>query len=581
MRSRIVCRAAFALAFALGLAGCAPRAEVADAIYVGGPILTMEQETPVAEALAIKDGRILAVGALADLQAQRGPETVAIDLAGRTLMPGFFDSHSHLTMAAAKLAVVSTDPPPAGPAGRIVDIQRVLRERLDTHPPAQEEWLIGWGYDHAMLDERRHPTRDDLDAISQDVPILLFHYSGHQVVVNGAGLAQLGIDAGTPDPRGGRIGRVPGSREPNGILQETAIFPVVFPVLGRLMRGDGPPDEPPDEGALGRLEAALHAYAAQGFTTVADMATSEQSLQVLEAMAERERLFLDVVSAPLSSVFEPQRIASMHSTRYRGGLRVAGVKFVLDGGSPGRSAYLREPYHVQLEGEQGYRGYSHVEEPSALDAEVAAFYDLATPVFIHALGDAAVDMAIGAVRAAEAAHPAPSRRTQLIHVQQVQEDQLDALAKLGVTLTFQAAHNFYFGDFHRERIYGPARTDRLNPARSALDRGISVSLHHDAPVHPIDQMMLLFSAVNRTTRSGRVIGEDQRITPLEALRASTIEAAYQFGEEASKGSLAPGKRADVIILDRNPLDIDPAALRDVKVLETLKDGRSVFRREPD
>ncbi len=256
--------------------------------------------------------------------------------------------------------------------------------------------------------------------------------------------------------------------------------------------------------------------------------------------------------------------------------RVGGCKFNLDGGSPGRTAHLREPYHVQLPGEQRYRGYPAIADQSRLDDLVAACYEHGVQVAIHALGDAAVDQCIAAVTEAERRFPGVERRTQLIHLQMVQEDQFDALRKLDVTLTFQVAHNFYFGDFHREVIYGPARTERLNPLRSALDREMSVTIHHDSPVHPVDQFMLIWAAVNRATRSGRVIGPQQRIGVQEALEASTIDAAYQFFEEDTKGSIEVGKLADFAIVDRNPLAIDPMALRDVRVVETIKEGRTIF-----
>jgi len=201
------------------------------------------------------------------------------------------------------------------------------------------------------------------------------------------------------------------------------------------------------------------------------------------------------------------------------------------------------------------------------------------PLYIHALGDAAVDQAILALQQLPRQGAQALRQTQLIHVQQLQEDQLDQLADLNVSLTFQVAHNYYFGDFHREQIYGPLRTARLNPARSALDRGLSVSIHHDSPVHPIDQFTLIWAAVNRATRSGAVIGPEQRITVMEALQASTIGPAYQFFEADQKGSLEEGKLADMIVLSANPLEVDPMALRDIQVLRTFKEGKTVFSRD--
>ncbi len=166
-----------------------------------------------------------------------------------------------------------------------------------------------------------------------------------------------------------------------------------------------------------------------------------------------------------------------------------------------------------------------------------------------------------------------------VHVQQALEAQLDKIADIGATITFQAAHNYYFGDLHEAFIYGPQRTARLNPARSALDRNISVSIHHDSPVHPVNQMLLIWTTVNRVTRSGKVIGPDQRISVMDALKASTINAAYQFLEDDWKGSIEPGKAADFVVLSANPLEVDPLTIKDIQIVETIKDGESVYRRK--
>ena len=545
-------------------------------LYFNGPILTMRESPAQVDAVAVRDGRIAMLDTPENIRARFGGAVDAIDLQGHTLMPGFFDSHSHFTMSAAKLAVVNTDPPPVGPADSISSIQRVLQERLDNAPPAPGDWLVGWGYDNAMLADRRHPNRADLDAVSTEVPIVLIHFSSHQVVVNSRGLALAGISAETPDPEGGRIERMPGSQEPNGILQENAMFGVVFPVLNRLLDGgaDIQNGEPPGETALQHMDAALQQYMKQGFTTVTEMALTPLPMALLQEMARQQRLPVDVIAMPLSKAYDAKQVRELYSPTYENRLRVGGIKIVLDGGSPGRSAYLLEPYHVQLVGERDYRGYPHLADQAVLNDIVAGHAAAGNPLYIHALGDAAVDQALQAL----ASLSAQPERSQLIHVQQAQEEQLDALAKLNVTLTFQVAHNYYFGDFHREQIYGPERTARLNPARSALDRGFSVSIHHDSPVHPIDQFTLIWAAVNRLTRSGQVIGPEQRMTVLEALQASTINAAYQFFEEDHKGSIEVGKLADFIILSRNPLEIDPLDLRSLEVLQTIKEGETVYRR---
>ncbi len=582
---RMAARHALTTLCFIGLAaGCSrqPQSQSAtlapDTVYFNGDILTMNDNLPSVEAVAVKDGKISWVGDVADVETARGDTTRWVDLQGTALLPGFFDSHSHLTLTAAKLATVNVDPPPAGPADSIASIQRVLRERLMSLPPAVGEWLVGWGYDHAMLAENRHPIRSDLDAVSTDVPIVLIHFSSHQVVVNSAGLARLGINAETPDPPGGRILRESDGMQPNGILQESAMYPVVLPVLNRLVSGnsDATSGNPPTEDALQRLDDALLEYASRGFTTVTEMAATALSMNLLREASRQQRLTLDVAAAGNSRMFTSEQIAALYSPGYRERLRLAGVKIVLDGGSPGRSAYLLAPYHQQLAGEQDYRGFPQFAAAELIDL-VESSYRAQIPVYIHALGDAAVAQAIEAIEQAHAV-PGDDRRTQLIHVQQALETQLDKIAAIGATITFQAAHNYYFGDLHEAFIYGPERTARLNPARSALDRNISVSIHHDSPVHPVDQMLLIWTTVNRVTRSGKVIGSDQRISVMDALKASTINAAYQFHEEDRKGSIEPGKAADFVVLSANPLEVDPQTIKDIQIVETIKDGASVYRR---
>jgi predicted amidohydrolase YtcJ len=567
------------LALACGDSGAPAPEDTADVIYQGGPILTMNRAAPAAEALALKDGRILAVGSAAEIALHRGDGTRERDLGGHTLLPGFIDSHSHLFQTAMKLATVPLDPPPAGDIRSIADIQAALSKELAANPRGPDDWLIGWGYDNAMLSDGRHPTKEDLDAVSSSVPIFLLHFSIHQSVLNSRALAISGIDSGSVAPPGGVIQRMPHNRDPNGILEEKAHVPVLMRVFRSMMAGDQGPLE-----AKRRLETAIARYVSQGYTTISELGADPGMVAQLRQLAQLRTFPVDVVAFLIYLAAPPEEAAAEYAPDYTSHFRVGGGKINLDGGSPGRTAYLREPYHVQLEGEQDYRGYPSIADPEELNALVASYYALNVPLVLHALGDAAVDQAIAAVREAEAAHPLGpesqrGRRTQLIHLQQGQEDQFDALAELDVTLGFQVAHNFYFGDFHREFIYGPERTERLNPTRSGWDRGLSVSLHHDSPVHPVDPFMLLWAAVNRVTRSGQVIGPEQKLTVMEALEASTIEAARQFFEEDRKGSLEVGKLADLVVLDRNPLAVDPMELEDLRVLETIKEGRSVYRAE--
>jgi predicted amidohydrolase YtcJ len=263
---------------------------------------------------------------------------------------------------------------------------------------------------------------------------------------------------------------------------------------------------------------------------------------------------------------------------YRGRLALGGVKLVLDGSPQAKTAYLGTPYHVPPPGQPAdYRGYPVVSQ-AFVDAALARFLPAGIPVIAHANGDAAGDMLIDAVARAVARSPGIDHRTVMIHAQTVREDQLDRMRELGMIPSFFAAHAFFWGDWHRDAVLGPERAARISPARSALARALPFTIHNDAPVVPPDAIRLLWAAVNRTTRSGALLGPEQRIGTLDALRALTANGAYQIFEERLKGTLAVGKRADLVILSRDPLQLGPEQLLELGVVETFSHGRSVFRR---
>ncbi len=547
----------------------------ADVIFSGGPIITMNDTQPSVEAVAIKDGKVLALGSLKDIQSQYGSSRTEVkDLAGATLMPGFFDSHSHLASVGMKQAMVNLDSPPAGSVTSIEDMLALLKQKFKTQPPQEGQWLLGMGYDHAMLRDKRHPTKFDLDKISKEVPIALLHFSLHMAVLNSKALELEGIDALSKDPAGGHIHRLPDSLEPSGLLEETAMRKPLMKIIASLGDGSAFFD------GKTFMEKGLEIYAQNGFTTVIEGATLPTQTKAYQYLASQGRLKQDVIaleffeSTPLASVKEN------YSPSYKNHFRVGGGKIVLDGGSPGRTAYLKQPYHKTLANQApDYRGYPTIKKQQTLNDLVTSYYQAEVPVFIHALGDAAVEMCIDAVTTAESKLTGKQdKRTQLIHLQQVDDGQFERLKNLDVSLTFQVAHNFYFADFHADEIYGPKRTSVLNPIGSALKHNMSVTVHHDAPVHPVDQFTLIWAAVNRSSRSGKVWGEAQRISVMDALKASTINAAYQFHEEKSKGSIEVGKLADLIIIDQNPLSVSPAKLNTIKVLATFKEGESIYNK---
>ncbi len=542
----------------------------ADTIYYGGDIITMAGASPeYVEALAVADGKILYAGNKQQALGYQGDNTALRDLTGKTLLPGFIDAHSHFMLTAVKLSTVNLDPPPAGTVTSITEMVDKLKTELLAKPRKKGEWLFSWGYDHAMLAEARHPTKHDLDQVSTEIPIAAYHFSAHMVVLNSVALELLGFDENSVAPEGGVIQRMPGSMEPNGIIEEQALLPVKKVML----------DSAQGEVLIDLFDKTQQVYMSEGFTTITEMAGFPHTVRAMQAYAESGALKIDLMTAVLAVAQKASETAKQFSQDYSDHFRVGGGKVNLDGGTPGRTAYLREPYYTQNEGvDADYRGYSSIAKQEDVNTLVASFYQQKIPIFIHALGDAAIDQAIAAVDYAEKNYPREDIRTQLIHLQVFKPDQMKTLSNHDVTLSFQNGHNFFFADFHNEFTLGPERTNKLCPMNSAMESGFSVTMHHDSPVLPVSQLDLIWIAANRTSRSDKVYGEEERISVYQALQASTINAAYQFFEEDKKGSLVAGKLADFVVLDKNPLKVAVETVKDITVMETIKEGETVWKK---
>ena len=320
-------------------------------MFANADVVTMDERHPLAEAVAVRGGRILAVGDLDGVLAAAGRSAHVVDLGGLTLIPGFVDGHGHFTQVASELDWVDLAPPPAGDITSIEDIVVALRGRLG-RLAAEHKYVLGTGYDDSMLAERRHPTKEDLDRVSTELPIWVVHASRHMAVGNSMALDQAGIAAATPDPQGGLQGgivRRPGSREPTGLLQEAAwahIRLTCFPAI--------PEHHHPD---LLRRTGAY--YASLGITTAQDGATDVGGMKMLRAAAEDGTLPIDLVSYPLYQLAERLRAdAAPFSRGYRGRLRIGGLKIILDGSPQGKSAWLTEPYLVPPPGSRHLTGAS-------------------------------------------------------------------------------------------------------------------------------------------------------------------------------------------------------------------------------
>jgi predicted amidohydrolase YtcJ len=573
----------------------------ADTIYHGGPILTMVKDGDRAEALAVKDGRILSVGALEEVMVGKGPSTQVVDLKGKCLMPGFFDPHSHVALQSAKFSTANLDPKPIGEAGSIADIQGILRDWIEQKQLKPGKWVIGWGYDDTGIEEQRHPNRDDLDKVSTEHPILLMHISSHLMTGNSRMLEEVGVTAETKDPEGGVIQRRPDSSEPNGVLEEHAMYLV----LDKLPM-------PTPEQAMAMIADGLRFYAEAGITTAQDCATFKGTWHLLAAMEQKGRLPIDVITWPVYKAVDDAAFDAIVAKRGAAGrLRLGGVKLVVDGSIQGYTAFLSQPYHVQPDsagpiadkcdteqaerifvsaenepvkaelsstsGEE-YRGYASMTQEQ-IDSWLKRCDDNGIQMQVHTNGDGATDMLIKAVEKVRVEKQRPDLRTTIIHAQTMRDDQLDFSAKHGLTPSFFPIHVNFWGDRHRDLFLGPKRAARINPARSALDRKLKITLHHDAPIAGIEMLNVAWAAVNRVTTSGKILGPEERITPFEALRAITADAAWQNFEEKRKGTLEAGKLADMVVLSDDPLVVDPMKIKDIKVLKTIKEGESIYSAE--
>lgn len=561
------CRAVVAAAAVFALAS-ATAAEPAERIIRGGSVVTVDSKQPAAEAVAIRGGKIVAVGTDADVMPHKGPGTQVTDLAGRTLVPGFIDGHSHFfTCGEVQVQAVCASPP-AGTCTTIADVIAKLKQVQEARKIGPGKFVIGFGYDPELLAEKRAPTKQELDAAFPDNPVILVHVSGHGAMLNSRALAFYSITAATPTPVGGVIGREPGSQEPDGLLFETAFLPIFAKVPG-----------PNDDELLRLISTGQELYLRAGITTAQEGATMKHQLDLLRIMADRGLLKLDVISLPfiteLDTVFAGGQPRAEKA--YTNRLRIGGVKVVMDGSPQGRTAAFTAPYLTGgPAGQADWKGELTFPQP-VLNEMVKKVYDGGAPLFVHCNGDAAIDALLEAHRFAAGDDPAKPRGTVGVHSQFIRPDQLRKYAAWKITPSFFTLHCFYFGDTHVANR-GLSQAESISPVKSARALGLRPTNHTDFNVSPLDQLFTIHTAVNRTTRSGRVLGASERATPLEALEAITIDGARQYGEEATKGSIEVGKLADLVILSANPLTVDPATIKDIRVEETLKDGVTVWKR---
>jgi predicted amidohydrolase YtcJ len=507
-----------------------------------------------------------AVGTAAEVMAHRGPDTEVMDLGGKALLPGFFDAHGHVFMGGLQALSANLLAPPDGEVTDIPGLLATLREWVAANEEAVRaaDLIIGFGYDNASLAEHRHPTRAELDQVSTAVPVYIVHQSGHLGVANSKALEIAGINRDTPNPPGGVIRRA-ADGEPDGVLEENAHNPVVAKLLSRVGH----------TGAKAMARAGSELWARYGYTTAEEGRSIPPIVEVLRQVGAEGGLKIDVVTYP-DVLVDRDYIKANASRTYRDRVRVGGAKLTIDGSPQGFTAWRGRPYYAPVgDYPPGYLGYPAVTNPQAVDAVDWAFAN-GVQLLTHSNGEAATDLLLAAVDAASKKHGPGDRRAVLIHGQFLREDQVDAVKRLDLFPSLFPMHTFYWGDWHRDHTVGPALADDISPTGWVTARGMRFSTHHDAPVAFPNSLRVLDATVTRRSRSGDIIGPAQRVDVLTALKAMTIWPAFAHFEDDTKGSLEPGKLADLVVLSADPTAGDPEALDELKVVATIKEGATVY-----
>ena len=548
----------------------AQAADPPDTILVNGTVVTLTGpgSTKVAEALAITGDRITAVGTSDDVRGLAGTDTTVINIDGQAVLPGFIDAHGHFPSSGLiEKHFVDLNSPPLGPVKTIEDIVSRLKEKAATTPPGI--WIQGRGYDDTLVQEMRHPTRWDLDRASTEHPIYIGHISGHLSVGNSLALEIAKITSDSPQPFGGKIHKDETTGEPTGVLEEPPAMGHVNKLLPQFS----------EEDLVDAVATAAQAYASVGVTTAQQGATAPTGAAIFVRAHKEGRLPIrvhvwPVIQAVVAMIKNGDRLdqpAANGMVSYRA------VKGFSDGSIQGYTGYLSQPYHSHSHNDPRYRGYPRMDR-DALAKQIITVHQAGYQIAVHGNGDAAIDDVLFAFEQAFETAPRADARHIIIHAQMAREDQLDRMKEMGLIPSFFNLHTYYWGDRHWDIFMGPERAARMSPAASAVAKGLVYTLHADTPVVPMEPMRIVWAAVNRLSSGGRVIGEAQRISVVEALKGITTYAAYQAFEEEDKGTIEVGKLADLVILDRNPLTVDSLDLDDLRVTRTMVGGRTVYQR---
>ena len=534
----------------------------ADLLLVNGRVHTFDPAHPEAEALLVRGERIVAVGSASALRAQAAPDARVLDLGGRAVIPGLIDTHTHLFAAMASRVAGDLDVGIPAVRSLAEAVEAVRRRAADTPPGA---WIVGDGWGESKWPERRYIRKTDLDPVSAGRPVYLEHVSGHAATLNSEGLRLSGITRDTPDPQGGFIERT-SSGEPTGVLKDTAMD------LAKIERKRPGPDD-----RLATAERAGREAAAVGLTTIHNSILPLADAEAYRRADAQGRLKVRVVAIPfIPNQGTEDALAAIKATGAKTGTRTGrvtwgAVKFMCDGGMAARTIAVTAPGPADDPKNLGLLGW----ETAKLTAAMKAANALGFQITAHGIGDRAITQILDALDGALG--PAPGdHRSRIVHCGVTTPALLDRIKRMNVLVDHNPPFVYWIGDWFRN--YGPQRVLMSYRGRSYEDRGIVVSGGSDVGVTPLSPWWGIWAAVERKEYlTGEVLAPEERVDVRTALKWYTTGGAYAGFEEKEKGVLAPGYLADFIVLDRDPLAVPAAELKDVKVLATFLGGETVHQ----
>jgi predicted amidohydrolase YtcJ len=537
--------------------------DVPDLVLLNARVLTLDAAGRTAEALAVKQGRILAVGDTATIRRLAGPGTKQLDLAGLTVIPGFYDSHNHIRTTGLNFSAVDLSG-----ARSVGDVLAAIAARVAITPAG--EWVVASSRWHeSQLREARFPTRTELDGVAPNHPVWIPR-GGHNRVVNSQAFSRAGIARDTANPPGGTYVRDPATGELSGHIIGAAAFGRIGRLLPRTTRAQ----------EADALRAAVKAYHAAGITSVIDPGLPADELggfQTLWAGGELTvrinamlRVFPGTTKAEVDRALDGIRQLAFTTGFGDQWLRLSGIKFTADGGV--ETSYLREPYAF-TDDPSSPRGKPHA-SPENILAVCTLASQLGWQMGVHCVGDAGIDQVLDAYAAVHTTSPLPGKRWTLIHMMRARPEHFPRAKAMGLVITAQQPLMYALGAGFA-KYWGPARAAECEPLRAYLDSGLPVGAGSDSPVTPYQPLLGLWSSVTRETELAGVQGPEWAIPMADALRWYTRGSAYAAFEEDLKGTLELGKLADLVALSVDPLTATPAEVRDAKVLLTMVGGRIV------